>query len=65
MQGRPWKLFLAPPETAIAHCVSCDFQMDKGIAKQFLKQYGNFDELIEKGTIIMPKYFCLCFTYYF
>jgi hypothetical protein len=48
-QGRPWKLFLSPQDTAIAHCVSCDFQMDKGIAKQFLKQYGNFDELIEKG----------------
>lgn len=49
MQGRPWKLFLAPTNTAIAHCVSSDFQMDKGIAKQFLKKYGNFDELMEKG----------------
>ena len=48
-QGRPWKLFLSPPDAAIAHCVSCDFQMDRGIAKQFLKRYGNFDELIEKG----------------
>ncbi|XP_028409235.1 ADP-ribose glycohydrolase OARD1-like [Dendronephthya gigantea] len=48
-QGQPWKLFLSPVDTAIAHSVSCDFQMDKGIAKQFLKQYGNFNELIEKG----------------
>ena len=48
-QGRPWKLFLSPQDTAIAHCVSSDFQMDKGIAKQFLKQYGNFDELTQKG----------------
>ena len=48
-QGRPWKLFFAPAGTAIAHCVSNDFQMDNGIAKQFLKKYGNLDELKEKG----------------
>ncbi|XP_046844602.1 ADP-ribose glycohydrolase OARD1-like isoform X2 [Xenia sp. Carnegie-2017] len=47
--GRPWKLFLSPHNTAIATCVSCDFQMDKGIARQFAKKYGYFDELIEKG----------------
>ena len=49
LQGRPWKLFLSSTNTAIAHCVSNDFQMDKGIAKQFLKKYGNFNELKKKG----------------
>ena len=43
IQGRPWKLFFAPADTAIAHCVSSDFQMDNGIAKQFLKKYGNLE----------------------
>lgn len=57
MQGRLWKLFLAPTNTAIAHCVSSDFQMDKGIAKQFLKKYGNFDELMEKGWLAMVSYY--------
>lgn len=56
-RGQPWKLFLSPVNTAIANCVSCDFQMDKGIAKQFLKQYGNFNELIEKG-IVFYIYMC-------
>jgi len=38
-------LFTAPAGAALAHCVSQDFYMNAGIAKQFKILYGNVDTL--------------------
>lgn len=38
-------LFEAPGEYALSHCVSQDFQMDRGIALEFRRRFGQIDEL--------------------
>jgi O-acetyl-ADP-ribose deacetylase (regulator of RNase III) len=38
-------LFKAPRAAALAHCVSADFRMGKGIAEQFVKRFGGVVEL--------------------
>ncbi|RNA12503.1 O-acetyl-ADP-ribose deacetylase 1 [Brachionus plicatilis] len=39
-------LFTVDPDVSLAHCVSEDFKMGKGIAKEFKKRFGSVDQLI-------------------
>ena len=38
-------LFSAPPNVSLAHCVSADLAMRKGIAKTFKQAFGRVSEL--------------------
>src|SRR6266542_4739208 len=38
----------APENSSLAHCVSADFKMSKGIAKIFKKNYGDIKELFNQ-----------------
>ena len=40
-------LFSAPPNVSLAHCVSADFAMKKGIAKTFRNKFGRINQLGE------------------
>lgn len=42
-------LFSCPENEALAHCVSQDFAMGKGIAVQFKKKFGGVAELKRQG----------------
>ncbi|XP_002734397.1 ADP-ribose glycohydrolase OARD1-like [Saccoglossus kowalevskii] len=42
-------LFKCPQTDALAHCISEDCKMGKGIAKEFKKRFGGVDELISQG----------------
>ena len=44
-------LFQCPPSASLAHCVSEDMSMGKGIAKIFKSQFGGMKELKEQGYI--------------
>lgn len=41
-------LFSTDADVSLAHCVSEDFKMSKGIAKEFKKRFGKVDELIKQ-----------------
>ena len=43
-------LFTTPSNVSLAHCVSTDMQMSKGIAKIFRDRYKQVDELISQST---------------
>lgn len=43
-------LFTTPSNVSLAHCVSTDMQMSKGIAKIFRDRYNRVDELIAQST---------------
>lgn len=38
-------VFNAPPDTSLAHCVSADLKMSRGIALQFRRRFGQIQEL--------------------
>jgi len=40
-----------PQEYAIAHCISADLKMNKGLAAEICKQYGSFSEIFSNLTI--------------
>ena len=42
-------LFACPPSASLAHCVSEDLAMGRGIAKIFKKEFGGVKELKEQG----------------
>ncbi|KAJ8974786.1 hypothetical protein NQ317_017436 [Molorchus minor] len=42
-------LFTAPDDYSLAHCVSKDFKMEKGIAKEFKNKFGGVDQLRNQG----------------
>lgn len=41
---------IADAETSLAHCVSSDYRLSKGIAKSFREKFGRIRELEESGT---------------
>ena len=43
-------LFSAPPNASLAHCVSADFAMKKGIAKTFRNKFGRINQLRQQGA---------------
>ncbi|CAF0738797.1 unnamed protein product [Brachionus calyciflorus] len=43
-------LFSVNSDVSLAHCVSEDFKMSKGIATEFKKRFGNVDELLKQGA---------------
>jgi len=43
-------LFKADKSFSLAHCVSSDFKLGKGIAKIFRDKFGRVDELEESGA---------------
>jgi hypothetical protein len=43
-------LFSAPSNTSLAHCVSQDMEMSKGIAKLFRDKFRQIDELKNQST---------------
>lgn len=44
-QEKQGDLFSSPANTSLAHCVSTDMSMSKGIAKIFRDQFKQVDEL--------------------
>lgn len=44
-------LFSCPKTASLAHCVSADLRMGKGIASTFKQRFGGVDELKEQGII--------------
>ena len=42
-------LFLVEPDVSLAHCVSEDFRMSKGIATEFRKRFNNVDQLLDQS----------------
>nr|XP_023023816.1 O-acetyl-ADP-ribose deacetylase 1-like [Leptinotarsa decemlineata] len=46
---RRGSLFSAPEEWALAHCLSKNFAMGAGIARQFKEIYGSLDILTQQG----------------
>ena len=45
-------LFSSPSTDSLAHCVSRDFKLGKGIAKIFLEKFGKIDELKRSHAIL-------------
>lgn len=43
-------LFGCPPHTSLAHCVSEDMAIGKGIATLFKRKFGGVGELKAQGT---------------
>merc|ERR1712142_18271 len=43
-------LFDAPSSESLCHCISRDYRLGKGIAKQFRDKFGRIDELGESGA---------------
>ena len=44
-------LFSANEDVSLAHCVSEDFVMSRGIATEFKKRFGNVDVLLEQSEL--------------
>ena len=47
-------LFSCEKDTSLAHCISADVHMGKGIATTFKKMFGGVDELRRQGTVTNP-----------
>jgi hypothetical protein len=50
-------LFSCEKDTSLAHCISADVHMGKGIATTFKKMFGGVDELRRQGTAVISPYF--------
>jgi hypothetical protein len=46
-------LFSAASNVSLAHCVSKDMAMSKGIAKLFRDKFGRINELKKQGTFLI------------
>jgi hypothetical protein len=46
-------LFSAPSNVSLAHCVSKDMAMSKGIAKLFRDKFGQINELKKQGAFLI------------
>ena len=57
---RPGDLFSAPSNLSLAHCISQDCAMGKGIAKQFAERIGQVDEIrkqhVKVGGVAILKH---------
>ena len=49
-------LFRCPPENCLAHCVSQDMGMGKGIAKIFKLKFDGVGELLSQGKVTDETY---------
>ena len=45
-------LFNAPSMSALAHCVSADLKMSRGIARDFKEKFGNLEKLQTQGPYV-------------
>ena len=52
-------LFSCLPTSSLAHCVSEDMAMGKGVAVLFKKEFGGVGELKAQGTAIYPMWISL------
>ena len=52
-------LFSCPPTSSLAHCVSEDMAMGKGVAVLFKKEFGGVGELKAQGIAIYPMWISL------
>ena len=43
-------LFSCPDDESLAHCISADIRMGKGIAVIFKNKFGGIEELKKQGT---------------
>ena len=50
VEERTGDLFSAPSYMSLAHCISQDCAMRKGIAKQFVERFGRVDEIRDQGV---------------
>ncbi|KXJ09089.1 ADP-ribose glycohydrolase OARD1 [Exaiptasia diaphana] len=48
LKGKPWLIFASPVDTSLVCSVSADFEMHRGIARDFKKTFGKVDELKEQ-----------------
>jgi hypothetical protein len=55
-------LFSAPTDTSLAHCVSQDMQMSKGIAKLFRDKFARIDNLKKQGTTCLDLFYSIDFV---
>lgn len=46
-------LFSCPESESLAHCISADARMGKGIAVIFKKKFGGVDEIKSQGNILI------------
>ena len=56
---RTGNLFSCPASESLAHCISADVRMGKGIAVSFKTKFGGVDELKSQGTFNIVIYFNL------
>ena len=59
MTERTGNLFSCPDSESLAHCISADVRMGKGIAVSFKTKFGGVDELKSQGTFNIVIYFNL------
>jgi hypothetical protein len=45
-------LFLCPEDAALAHCVSQDLRMGKGIAVDFKRKFGKVQDLMDQNKVV-------------
>ena len=48
-------LFQVPNNVSLAHCVSTDMEMGKGIAVEFKDRFGRVDELLNRSKFKNEK----------
>ena len=53
-------LFSCPPSSSLAHCVSEDMAMGKGVAVLFKKEFGGVGDLKAQGTLKVSNVPMLC-----
>ena len=56
MKGKPWAILSSPADVSLAHCVSSDFQMSTGVAREFKKKFESVKELKKQGTATISSY---------
>jgi hypothetical protein len=54
-------LFSCPPTSSLAHCVSEDMAMGKGVAVLFKKEFGGVGELKAQGTCVATSEFLVSY----
>ena len=54
-EEKPGDLFSCDPHASLAHCISADIAMGKGIAVLFKKKFGGVDELKRQGMLEMYR----------
>ncbi|XP_031570688.1 ADP-ribose glycohydrolase OARD1-like [Actinia tenebrosa] len=52
LKGRPWLILASPAEVSLVCSVSADFEMHRGIARDFKKKFENINELKQQNKVV-------------